>query len=148
MGEERIPQRLSPADFGVPPDDEWVEPADDLVDFLKDDPEVDWTNMWVRRGARDEMAGRPRDQNPYASKDAPSLTRDDWRGWRDGWMASGNFHGRFDRPAFRAWQARGREWLHIQHMIDFGIYRKRGEGEPLNPFPEAPDFIIRKTANP
>lgn len=137
-------KRLTPADFGALPDDDWVEPEDDLVEFLHDDPEVDWTNKWVRRGARDEIAGRSHQQNPYSGEYPPNITRADWRGWRDGWISSANFHGRMNRPAYREWQDRMREYMRIQGLIDFGVFRKRGEPDPPNPYPAMPENMFGK----
>lgn len=141
-------QRLTPAAFDAPADDAWIEPDDDLVDFLRDDPEVDWTNKWVRRGARDEMAGAPQDANPYARPGMRNSTLKDYCGWRDGWMASGHYHGYFNRTAFKAWRAQMNRYLTTQALTHWGHFEEVGEPTPANVEPVFPrDEIYPRQRN-
>ncbi|MCA0357358.1 MAG: hypothetical protein LCH78_10905 [Proteobacteria bacterium] len=135
-------RRFTPADFGAPPDDAWIEPDDDLVDFLRDDPEVDWTNKWVRRGARDEMAGLPQDANPYARPGMRNSTLKDFCGWRDGWMASGHYHGYFNRTAYKAWREQMNRFLTTQFLPPLGHFADIGEQTPEAVAPEFPRHEI------
>lgn len=117
--------------------DDWIEPADDRVDFLAADPEVDSTNPWVRRGARDEMDGRRRTENPY-ERGRRSNLHADWRGWLEGWMASGGHHGRFDRDAHLKWKAEMDDYMTKQAVRHFEMMWDGVEKPPL-PMPKMPD---------
>lgn len=97
-------ERLTPASFGYRDPDDWQEPDDGLLDWLASDRRVDPSNRDIRRGARDEMAGKGRSANPFQ----PERTEGDLlsglmgargKAWLEGWKASGNHHGRFDRHA-------------------------------------------------
>lgn len=97
-------ERLTPASFGFQDPDNWSEPNDDLLNWLASDSCVDSSDRDVRRGARDEMAGKGQGANPFQ----PPRTESDplsgllgarGKAWLEGWKASGNHHGRFDRHA-------------------------------------------------
>lgn len=143
MSQDPPEERLSPAAFGVADVAPWVEPDDDRLEFLRDDPEVDWTNVFVRRGARDHLAGKARADNPYKREDPRSVFADDVVGWREGWMASASYHGHFNRPAWRAFEQDLRRWLAVQALIDQGGFAARGEPDPANPFPKPPADLDR-----
>jgi ribosome modulation factor len=143
MSQDPPEERLSPAAFGVPEVAAWGEPGDDRLEFLRDDPEVDAANVFVRQGARDHLAGKARADNPYKRPDPRSAFAPDVNGWREGWMASASFHGHFNRPAWRAYQQRLTRWVTIQGLIDLGHYAKRGEPDPANPFPRPPADLDR-----
>lgn len=96
------PKRLTPEMFGYSDPDAWTTP-DDPLDWLEHDLRVDAANVDVRRGAHDEQAGLSRDDNPFVFREENRMRRGVMsqraRDWLDGWKASGNHYGRFNREA-------------------------------------------------